>query len=61
MRKTMLQIGTSTEQKEEREQVQKTLEEINHRTKSFDERFKETMNDRNKKPNKTFLQRIFGR
>lgn len=59
MRKTMLQIASNTEQKEE--QVQKTLEEINHRTKSFDERWKEAKASKTKEPNKSFLQRLFGR
>ncbi|MCC2425450.1 MerR family transcriptional regulator [Bacillus wiedmannii] len=61
MRKTMLQIGTTTEEKEDREEVKQTLGEINHRLKSFDERLEETKASRTQEPNKSFLQRLFGR
>lgn len=59
MRKTMLQIGTNTEQKEEREEMKQTLGEINHRVKSFDERLKEIKNNRKPEQNKSFFKRLF--
>ncbi|HDR7220621.1 TPA: MerR family transcriptional regulator [Bacillus cereus] len=61
MRKTMLQIGANTEEKEDREEMKRTLGEINRNMKSFDERLKEAKNNKKPEKNKSFLQRIFGR
>lgn len=61
MQKAMLRIASNTEEKEDREEMKRTLGEINRNMKSFDERLKEAKNNRKPEKNKSFLQRIFGR